>query len=68
MLLLPHVEVMLQTSANSHLRLGVSFPTTAALSQSNAWPVEGQSRALREFSSCRLTVPLCSFLRENGIR
>ncbi len=43
--------------------LGGPFLMTDALPQSNAWPVVRPCRASREFSSCRLTAPLCSFTR-----
>ncbi len=44
------------------------FPMTEALFQSNAWPVERQGKARREFSLCRLTASLCFVVRLESYR
>ncbi len=60
---LSYIDVVFEVSINSRVLFVEPFPTTEALAQSNAWPVVGQWRARRDFSSCRLTAHWWSFMR-----
>ncbi len=57
------MEAVFHASIKLRAYLVVPLLMTDVLSQSNVWPVVRQCRTSSECSSCRLTVPLCSFTR-----